>query len=93
MGTGNLSQLLSKFDLLRRDEVTTATPCVILIDCLGQRFHSRQVQHFSCVPACMVQAQEAHLVDVFIAEENFFRAEVGVDDVALVEELGEMENF
>ena len=41
----------------------------------------------------MVQAQEAHLVDVFIAEENFFRAEVGVDDVALVEELGEMENF
>ena len=41
----------------------------------------------------MVQAQEAHLVDVFIAEENFFRAKVGVDDVALVEELGEMENF
>jgi len=41
----------------------------------------------------VVQTEEAHLVDIFVAEEDFFRAEVGVHDVALMEKLSKVEYF
>jgi hypothetical protein len=50
-------------------------------------------QNLFVVPACVVQIQEAHLINASVFQENFEWAQVGMNELIIVQHLGKINNF
>lgn len=88
----NLFQLFTKISILRRQIIHHSSSNIYLCECFFD-FRKRHLQNFICVPACVIQIKEAHLIYVVISKEDFFRTEIGVHKLFWVKYFSQGDYF
>ena len=89
----NIHELLANLDLLWRDVLLRTCSCVKFRDIIGLTFNIVETDLILCIGGTVIQVLELHLVEPFVAKENFIRTHICMNNILLVDQLQQVNNF